>query len=205
MNYTTDDIKKLRDQTGAGMMDAKKALSESDSFDDAVTFLRKKGHASLAKKSGRVAKEGIITSYIHAGSKVGVLLELNCETDFVARNEEFKILAQEIALHVAAASPLFVNRQDVPANTIDNEKQIYAEQMSAKGGSASGGKAPPAHLQEQIMTGKLEKYYEQVCLLDQPYVREPEKKIKDLVAEKVGKLGENIQVRRFTRFVLGAE
>jgi len=195
MKYTTDEIKKLRDQTGAGMMDAKKALNESASFDEAVTFLRKKGHASLAKKSDRAAKEGIITSYIHAGSKVGVLLELNCETDFVARNEEFKALAQEIALHVAAASPLYVSREEVPENAIDNEKQIYVEQIKGK----------PENMQEQIIAGKLEKYYEQVCLLDQPYVREPEKKIKDLIAERVVKLGENIQVRRFVRFVLGVE
>ncbi|OGE88043.1 MAG: translation elongation factor Ts [Candidatus Doudnabacteria bacterium RIFCSPLOWO2_02_FULL_49_13] len=193
MNITPDEIKKLRDQTGAGMMDAKKALQESASFQDAVVYLRKKGHASLAKKAERSAKEGIITSYIHAGDKVGVLLELNCETDFVARNQEFKELGNEIALHIAAASPLYVSREEVPANAIDNEKQIYAEQIKDK----------PANMQEQIMAGKLEKYYEQVCLLDQPYVREPDKKVKDLVAEKVGKLGENIQVRRFVRFVLG--
>ena len=195
MQISNDEVKKLRDATGAGMMDAKKALQESASFDEAVTYLRKKGHASLAKKAGRSAKEGIVTSYIHAGGKVGVLMELNCETDFVARNEEFQALAQEISLHIAAASPLFVNRDEVPGNAIDNEKQIYAEQIKGK----------PENMQEQIMAGKLEKYYEQVCLLDQPYVREPEKKIKDLIAEKVGKLGENIQVRRFSRFVLGAE
>ena len=195
MNFTSEDIKKLRDQTGAGMMDAKKALQESASFDDAVTHLRKKGHATLAKKSTRTAKEGIITSYIHAGGKVGVLLELNCETDFVARNEEFKQLANEISLHIAAASPLYVSKEEVPENAIDNEKQIYTEQIKGK----------PANMVDQILAGKLEKYYEQVCLLEQPYVREPDKKIKDLIAEKVGKLGENIQVRRFTRFVLGAE
>ncbi len=194
MNPTQDDIKKLREQTGAGMMDAKKALVESTNLEEAVAYLRKKGHASLAKKSERSAKEGIVVSYIHAGGKVGVLLELNCETDFVARNEEFKELGTEIALHIAAASPLFVSREEVPANAIDNEKQIYAEQIKGK----------PANMQDQIMSGKLEKYYEQVCLIDQPYVREPEKKIKDLIAEKVGKLGENIQVRRFARFVLGA-
>ena len=195
MNVTPEDIKKLRDQTGAGMMDAKKALQESATFHDAVNFLRKKGHATLAKKSDRVAKEGIITSYIHAGGKVGVLLELNCETDFVARNEEFKELAQEIALHIAAASPLYVAREEVPENMIDNEKQVYAEQIKGK----------PANMVDQIMAGKLEKFYEQVVLLEQSYVRDPEKKIKDLIVEKVNKLGENIQVRRFVRFVLGAE
>lgn len=152
MKFTPEDIKKLRDDTGAGMMDAKKALEESDSFENAIAILRAKGHATLAKKSARIAKEGIVISYVHAGGKVGALVELNCETDFVARNEEFKELAKEIALHIAATSA-----SDV------------AE------------------------------------LLEQPYVRQPEKKIKDLIAEKVGKLGENIQIRRFVRFVLGAE
>lgn len=195
MQITTEDIKKLRDTTGAGMMDAKKALQESESFHDAIVYLRKKGHASLAKKSDRVAKEGVVTSYIHAGGKVGVLLELNCETDFVGRNDQFKQLADEIALHIAAASPLYVTREEVPQNAIDNEKQIYLEQIKGK----------PANMQEQILAGKLEKFYEQVCLLDQAYIREPEKKVKDLIAETVAKLGENIQVRRFVRFVVGAE
>lgn len=193
MNFTTDDIKKLREQTGAGMMDAKKALEESKSMEDAVSYLRKKGHASLAKKSERSAKEGVVTSYLHSG-RVGVLIELNCETDFVARNDEFKQLANEIALHIAAAAPLYVSREEVPTSAIENEKQIYMEQIKDK----------PANMQEQIATGKLEKYYESVCLLEQPYIREPEKKIKDLIAETVGKLGENIQVRRFARFVVGA-
>ncbi|MEO8065796.1 MAG: translation elongation factor Ts [Candidatus Doudnabacteria bacterium] len=195
MKITSEDIKKLRDDTGAGMLDAKKALEESATFHDAVVFLRKKGHAKLAKKADRAAKEGLITSYIHAGGKIGVILELNCETDFVARNEEFKELAAEIALHIAAASPLYVSRTDVPENAIDNEKQVYQEQIKDK----------PDAMKEQILSGKLEKFYEQTVLLDQPYVREPEKKIKDLVAEKVNKLGENIQVRRFVRFVLGVE
>ncbi len=195
MNFTTDDIKKLRETTGAGMMDAKKALQESDTFEKAIEMLRKKGHATLAKKSSRTAKEGIIASYLHAGGKVGVILELNCETDFVARNEEFKLLAQEIALHIAAAQPTFVSRDEVPAANIETEKAIYAEQVKDK----------PDAIREQIVNGKLEKYYEQVCLLDQPYVREPEKKVKDLIAESVGKLGENVQVRRFQRFVVGLE
>jgi elongation factor Ts len=195
MQITTDDIKKLRDLTGVGIGDAKNALEEAVSVEEAVALLRKKGHASLAKKATRSAKEGIISSYIHAGSKVGVLLELNCETDFVARNDDFKALANEIALHIAAASPLYVSREEVPENAIDNEKNIYQEQIKDK----------PEKMREQIMAGKLEKYFEQVCLVEQPYVREPEKKIKDLIAETVGKLGENIQVRRFSRFVLGAE
>ncbi len=195
MQISTEDVKKLRDATGAGMMDAKKALQEAGNFEEAVTLLRKKGHASLAKKSERAAKEGVIASYIHAGGKVGVLLELNCETDFVARNEEFQALAQEIALHIAATAPVYVSREQVPAAAADNEKTIYREQIKDK----------PAAMQDQIIAGKLEKYYEMVCLLDQPYVREPDKKVKDLIAEKVSKLGENIQVRRFTRFMVGAE
>lgn len=152
MNTTQAEIKKLREATGAGLMDAKKALQESNSFDDAVTYLRQRGHAQLAKKSQRAVGEGVITSYIHSGNRIGALVELNCETDFVARNEEFTALAKEIALHVAAV------------------------------GAADVGE-----------------------LLEQDYVRDPQKKIKDLIAEKVGKLGENIQVKRFSRFVLGAE
>lgn len=195
MAITSEDIKKLREQTGAGMLDAKKALEETGDFEEAKAYLRKKGHASLAKKSDRVTKEGVISSYIHAGGKVGVLLELNCETDFVARNEDFKLLAGEISLHIAAAAPMYVTREEVPAAQIEKEKQIYLEQIKDK----------PANMQEQIVAGKLEKFYEQVCLLEQPFVREPEKKIKDLVAERVAKIGENIQVRRFSRYVLGAE
>jgi elongation factor Ts len=195
MQATTEDIKKLRDMTGAGMMDAKKALEEGKDMDDAVAILRKKGHASLAKKSERSAKEGIVSAYIHAGGKVGVLVELNCETDFVARNEEFKGLATEIALHIAAAGPICISKNQVPADKIEAEKSIYMEQVKGK----------PENMIEQIVNGKLDKYYEQVVLLEQPYVRDPDKKVKDLIAEKVGKLGENIQVRRFAKFVLGAE
>jgi elongation factor Ts len=195
MNVTTEDVKKLRDLTGVGMMDAKKALEEAGNMDEAVALLRKKGHASLAKKSDRATKEGIVASYIHAGGKVGALVELNCETDFVARNEEFKELANEIALHVAAVNPICVTKEEVPADKIEAEKAIYMEQVKDK----------PEAMREQIVNGKLEKYYEQVVLLEQPYVRDPDKKVKDLIAEKVGKLGENIQVRRFAKFVLGAE
>lgn len=195
MNFTTDDIKKLRDATGVGMMDAKKALQEAENYDEAVAILRKKGHATLAKKSERVAKQGLVVSYIHGEGRVGVLLELNCETDFVARNEEFKMLAQELAMHIAAAAPVYVSREDVPESVIASEKEIYAEQVKDK----------PESMKEQILNGKLEKFFEQVCLVDQPYVRTPEIKIKDLIAEKVGKIGENIKVKRFSRFMLGAE
>ncbi|MBX4188372.1 MAG: elongation factor Ts [Candidatus Doudnabacteria bacterium] len=195
MKSTTEDVKKLREMTGAGMLDAKRALEEAKDIEDAVAILRKKGHASLAKKSERSTKEGIISSYIHAGGKVGVLVELNCETDFVARNEEFKELSLEIALHIAASSPICVSKDEVPADKIESEKAIYMDQVKDK----------PENIREQIVSGKLEKYYESVVLLEQPYVRDPDKKVKDLIAEKVGKLGENIQVRRFAKFILGAE
>jgi elongation factor Ts len=195
MKATTEDVKKLRDMTGAGMMAAKQALEEAGNLDEAVNLLRKKGHASLAKKAERATKEGIVASYIHAGGKVGVLVELNCETDFVARNEDFKELASEIALHIAAASPICVSKDQVPADKIENEKSIYLDQVKDK----------PENMREQIVNGKLEKYYEQVVLLEQPYIRDPDKKVKDLIAEKVSKLGENIQIRRFAKFVLGSE
>jgi elongation factor Ts len=195
MKATTEEIKKLREATGVGMMDAKKALEEAKDMDDAVAILRKRGHASMAKKSERATKEGIVASYIHMGGKVGVLVELNCETDFVARNEEFKELATEIALHIAAAQPVCVSKDQVPSNLIEAEKAVYIEQVKDK----------PENMREQIINGKLEKYYEQAVLLEQPYVRDPDKKVKDLLAGKVGKLGENIQIRRFSKFVLGAE
>lgn len=195
MQATTDQIKKLREMTGVGMMDAKKALEEAKDVEEAVALLRKRGHASLAKKADRATKEGIVASYIHAGGKVGVLVEINCETDFVGRNEEFKELASEIALHIAAANPICVTKDEVPADKIASEKAIYADQVKDK----------PANMQEQIINGKLEKFYEQVVLLEQQYVRDPEKKVKDLIAEKVAKLGENIQIRRFSKFTLGAE
>lgn len=195
MKATTEDVKKLREMTGAGMLDAKKALEETGNIDEAVAFLRKKGHASLAKKAERAAKEGVIASYIHTGGKVGVLIELNCETDFVARNEEFKELANELALHIAAAQPICVTREQVPAEKIAAERDVYLEQVKDK----------PENMREQIISGKLEKFYEQMVLMEQPYVRDPDKKVKDLIAEKVGKLGENIQIRRFAKFTLGGE
>jgi elongation factor Ts len=195
MKTTTEDVKKLRELTGAGMMDAKKALEEAGSMDEAVALLRKRGHASLAKKSERATKEGIVASYIHAGGKVGVMVELNCETDFVARNEEFKELALEIALHIAATASLCVSVDQMPQEKVEAERAIYADQVKDK----------PENMREQIIQGKLEKFYEQSVLLEQPYVREPEKKVKDLIAEKVSKLGENIQIRRFTKYILGGE
>lgn len=195
MKVSSEEVKKLRELTGAGMMDAKNALQEAGDLEKAKSLLRKKGQATLAKKSTRTAKEGLVVSYIHAGGKVGVLLEINCETDFVARNEEFQNLANELAMQVAAVNPAYVSREQVPADVIENEKQIYLEQIKDK----------PDNMKEKIVQGKLEKFYEEVCLVEQSWVRDQDKKIKDLITEAVSKLGENIQVRRFIRFALGSE
>ncbi len=189
-------LKQLRDLTGAGMMDIKAALDEAgNDKEKAIEILRKKGQSKMLKKADRVANEGIVESYIHAGGKVGVLLELNTETDFVARTDDFKDLAKELALHIAAANPLFVNVADVPAEVIEKEKEIYREQ------SKDSGK--PAEIVEKMIEGKLNKYFEDMCLMEQAYIKEPEKKIKDFIAEKASKLGENVVIRRFTRYHLG--
>ncbi len=191
---SNDLIKELRDLTGAGILEIKQALEEAGSNKDkAVEILRKKGSLKLGKKADRVTKEGIVEAYIHPGSKVGVLLELNCETDFVARTEDFKNLAKDLALHVAAAAPQYVSSADVPQEIQDKEKEIYKEQVKGK----------PEDVVGKILEGKLAKYFEEVCLLEQPFVKNPDKKVKDLIAEAVSKIGENIQVRRFSRFVLG--
>ncbi len=187
-------IKELRELTGAGMMDVKEALVEAgDDRDKALDLLRKKGMAKLAKKADRVAKEGIVESYIHAGGRIGALVELNCETDFVARTEDFQALAKELALHIAASNPLYVSREDVPAEVIEKEREIYKEQTADKTGD----------MLEKIIAGKLEKYYEDSCLLEQPFVKDSTKKISDLIGESTAKMGENVQVRRFARFMLG--
>lgn len=185
----------LREKTGAGLLDCKKALTEANgNVEEAVTILRKKGAASAAKKADRMTKEGLIHSYIHVGGKVGVLIEVNCETDFVARNEDFKAFVNDICLQIAAANPLYVNREQVPEADLQKERDIAAAQVQGK---------PPAAVQK-IVEGKIEKYFSTVCLLDQPFVKSPEKIVKDLVTEKITKIGENIQVRRFTRYQLGA-
>jgi elongation factor Ts len=187
-------LKELRDQTGAGIMDIKSALTEAgDDKDKAIDILRKKGQAKVAKKADRTASEGVVESYIHAGGKVGVLVEVNTETDFVARTDDFKNLARELALHIAAANPLYVNIADVPAEVIEKEKEIYKEQVSNK----------PEEVMAQIMEGKLVKFYEEVCLMEQPFIKDPERKVKDLISDNVQKLGENIVIRRFARFNLG--
>ncbi|MEO0056122.1 MAG: elongation factor Ts [Verrucomicrobiota bacterium] len=188
-------VNDLRAQTGAGLMDCKRALVETNgNVEEAITILRKKGAASAAKRADRVAKEGIIYSYIHTGGKVGVLIEVNCETDFVARNEDFKALVHDLALHIAAANPSFVGREEVPEADLAKEREIAAAQVAGK---------PPAAVQK-IVEGKLEKYYATVCLLDQPFVKQPEKAIKEILTETIAKTGENMVVRRFTRYQLGA-
>ncbi len=192
---SSEMIKDLRGRTGAGMLDCKKALAESNgNFDKAVTLLRQKGLATAAKKAGRAASEGIIGSYIHMG-KIGVMVEMNCETDFVARTEDFKELVKDIAMHIAAANPSYLSREDVPQNVMEQEKEIYRAQITDK----------PQHVIEKIVEGKLEKFYSDNCLLDQIFIKDPEqkKRVKDLIAENIARLGENIVIRRFIRFQLG--
>ena len=192
---TTPMVGDLREKTGAGLLDCKKALTEANgNVEEAIVILRKKGVASAAKKAKRATREGLIESYIHVGGKVGVMVEVNCETDFVARNDEFKAFCRDLCLQIAAANPTFVRREDVPEADVAKEREIATAQVQGK---------PPAALQ-RIIEGKLEKYYSTVCLLDQPFVKQPEKTVKDILTEKVAKIGENIQVRRFIRYQLGA-
>ncbi|MEO6874616.1 MAG: translation elongation factor Ts [Opitutaceae bacterium] len=188
-------VNDLRIATGAGLLDCKKALTEADgNIEAATTILRKKGAASAAKKADRATKEGLIESYIHVGGKVGVLLEVNCETDFVARNEDFKAFCRDVCLQIAAASPLYVSRDQVPEAEVAKEREIAVAQVLGK---------PPAAVQK-IVEGKLDKYFSTICLLDQPFVKLPEKTMKDMLTERIAKTGENIQLRRFTRYQLGA-
>ena len=194
---TAEMVKLLREATSAGVLDCKKALTETGGdFEAAVEILRKKGLATAAKKASREANEGLIGTYVHPGSKIATLIEVNCETDFVARTDEFQQLARDLAMHVTASRPLFVSREDVPAALIDKEKEVYAEQM------ANSGK--PAQVIEKIVEGKLDKWYSEVCLLEQPFVKDPDLTIQALLTERIASLGENIKVRRFSRFEVGA-
>lgn len=187
-------VGELRAKTGAGLIDCKRALQEANGdMEEAVTILRKKGVASAAKKAGRSAGDGLIESYIHLGGKVGVLLEINCETDFVAKTDDFKELARDICLHIAAASPTAIDRDGVPSDIIEKEREIAREQVKGK----------PDNVVEKIVEGKMEKIYSQFCLLEQPFVKNPDQTIKDLITEKISKLGENIVVRRFVRYQVG--
>jgi elongation factor Ts len=192
---TAQMVNSLRGQTGAGLLDCKKALTEANgNVEEAITILRKKGAASAAKKADRTTKEGLIESYIHHSGKVGVLIEVNCETDFVARNDGFKAFVKDLCLQISATSPLYVSRDQVPEDEIAKEREIASAQVQGK---------PPAAAQK-IVDGKLEKHYSTVCLLDQPFVKVPEKTVKELLTEAIAKTGENIQVRRFVRYQLGS-
>ena len=187
-------VKKLREKTNAGMMDCKRALAEAaGDFEKAETILRTKGIASADKKSSRATKEGIVASYIHLQGKVGVLVEVNCETDFVAKNENFRSFVKDITLHIAAAHPLYVSREDVPGKLIEAEREIYKAQVKGK----------PANVTEKIVDGKLDKFYSTVCLLEQGFIKNPDLTIKDLLSSKIAELGENIIIRRFTRYLVG--
>jgi elongation factor Ts len=196
MEITAQMVKELRERTGAGMMDCKGALTETQgNMENAVDFLRKKGLSAAAKKAGRVTAEGAVSSYIHAGGKIGVLVEVNCETDFVARTDGFLELVRDIAMHIAAAEPRCVRREEVTTEDIEREKAIFRDQALASG-------KPPAVV-EKIISGKIEKYYSEYVLLEQPFVKNPDQTVTQLIAEAVAKIGENIQVRRFARFKLG--
>ncbi len=193
---TSEMIKELREKTLAGMLDCKKALAEcGGDMDKAVEFLRKKGLSSASKKSSRSAKEGIVASYIHTNNKVGVLLELNCETDFVARNGEFQDLAKDICMQIAAVGPQYVASEDVPAEIVEKEREIYREQMKDSG--------KPENVVEKIIDGKVKKFYTEVCLLDQEFIKDSKLTIGDLIKNKISTLGENITVGRFERYQIG--
>ncbi len=196
MDISAKMVKELRDKTGAPMMDCKQALAESNGdVEKAVDYLRQKGIASAEKKAGRTTAEGLVSSYIHAGGRIGVLLEVNCETDFVARTDDFQGLVKDIAMHVAAAAPRFVRREEVTEDTLAREREIYRQQALESG--------KPADIVDRIVDGKMEKFYSESVLLEQAFVKNPDVSVQDLIATMVGKLGENIQVSRFSRFQLG--
>lgn len=189
-------VKELRERTGAGMMDCKKALAATEGdMDKAIDFLREKGLAAAAKKAGRIAAEGLVEAYIHGGGRIGVLVEVNCETDFVAKTDAFKSLVKDIAMHIAAANPSYLRREEVPAAELEHEKMVLSEQARNEG--------KPEKIIEKMVTGRIEKYYKEVCLLEQPFVKDPDKTISDLITESIAKIGENIAIRRFTRYQLG--
>lgn len=198
MKISASMVKKLRDQTGAGMMECKKALEEvNGDIEKATDILRKKGIADAQKREGKETTEGMIGHYIHMGGKIGVLVEVNCETDFVARNDEFKEFVRDIAMHITASNPIAVERESVPDNIVEKEKEIYTDQALGMG--------KPEKIVEKIVEGKLEKYFAQICLLEQPFVKDPDKTVKELLDELRAKVGENIVIRRFVRFKLGEE
>ena len=198
MEIAADLVKELRVKTGAGIMDCKEALKASNgSFDKAVDFLREKGLSAATKKSSRATKDGLITSYIHMGGKVGVMIEVNCETDFVAKTENFKNLTRDLAMHVAAMNPLYVKPEDVPEATLQREKDIYRKQVIAEG--------KPEKIADKIVEGKLKKFYEEVCLVKQKFIRDTNMTVEDLIKASIAATGENILVKRFVRYQLGGD
>ena len=189
-------VKELRERTGAGMMDCKKALSATDGdLEKAIDFLREKGLAAAAKKAGRVAAEGLVEAYIHGGGRIGVLVEVNCETDFVAKTDAFKELVKDIAMHIAATNPSYHQREEGPTADLQHQHAVLAEQARNEG--------KPEKIIEKMVAGRIEKYYKEVCLMEQPFVKDPDKTISDLITESIAKIGENISIRRFTRYQLG--
>jgi elongation factor Ts len=198
MKITSQMVKELRDKTSAGMMDCKNALGETEGdMEKAVDLLRKKGLAVAAKRAGRATSEGVIETYIHAGGKLGVMIELNCETDFVAKTDQFRELARDLGMHIAASSPVSVDREGVPADILAREKDIYVQQALESG--------KPENIVEKIVSGKVEKYLAEICLLEQKYVKNPDLSIQDLLTDCIGKMGENISIKRFARFQIGVE
>ena len=193
---TAAAVRELRGRTGIGMMECKKALVETDGdMDKAVEYLRKRGMAAVEKRAGREANEGVVMSYIHPGSRLGVLVEINCETDFVARTDDFQTFVRDVAMHIAAEGPVAVSREDLEPAVIEKEKEIYLEQARNEG--------KPAHIAEKVVTGRLDKYFQEVCLMEQAFVKEPDKTIQDLFTELTSKIGEKITIRRFSCFRLG--
>ncbi len=196
MEITAQAVKELRDKTGAGMMDCKNALKESDGdIEQAVEILRKRGIAKAEKKAAREVKDGLVHSYIHPGGKLGVLVEVNCETDFVANTDDFKDFVHNLSMHIAASNPVSITREEMPAELVEREMRIYTEQAKESG--------KPEHILEKIATGKLDKFYSENVLLEQAYIRDPEKTVKDYLTEVIAKLGENVSIRRFVRFQIG--
>lgn len=196
MEITASMVKELREVTSAGMMDCKRALVESDgNMEKAIDTLREKGLANAAKKSGRIASEGIVEAYVHGGGRIGVMVEVNIETDFAAKNQEFRDFCHDVAMQIAAHSPLYVRREDVPADLIEKEKEILKAQAILEG--------KPAHIAEKMVVGRIEKYFAEVCLLEQNFIKDPDKTVEQVLKEKIGKIGENMNIRRFVRFERG--
>jgi elongation factor Ts len=200
MEISSGLVKELREKTGAGMMDCKKALVETQGdFEKAVEYLRKKGLSAAAKKADRVAKEGMVGSYIHGGGKIGVLVEINCETDFVARNEKFQNFVRDVAMHIAAANPQYVRPEEIPAEMVEKEKEIFLAQLKQDPKNAN----KPAQVLEKIIEGKIKKYFDETCLVNQAFVKDPDKTVNQLTTEMISTIGENIAIRRFVKFTLG--